>query len=115
MLSLREALRSHQRAARDLGSSGRSRARRAGDRHGPGHVGGSTSSRSVSGSAAGVLQTYIERVMGLGFMTAQAQMRFWFGVLVFFGLGLLGGAVLAAVDLLMLRPQPAESKVSGSV
>ena len=63
---------------------------------------------------AGVLQTYIERVMGLGFMTAQAQMRFWFGVLVFFGLGLLGGAVLAAVDLLMLRPQPAESKVSGS-
>jgi nitric oxide reductase subunit B len=29
---------------------------------------------------AGVLQTYIERVMGLGFMTAQAQMRFWFAV-----------------------------------
>src|SRR5512140_3914636 len=28
-------------------------------------------------SAAGLLQVYIERVMGLGYMTAQLQMRFW--------------------------------------
>jgi nitric oxide reductase subunit B len=64
---------------------------------------------------AGVLQTYIERVMGLGFMTAQSQMRFWFGVVVFFGLSLLGGVLLAVVDLLTLRPAPAESKAPGSV
>ena len=55
-------------------------------------------------SVAGVLQTYIERVMGLGYMTAQAQMRFWFGILVVLGLALLGGVVLAATDLLTLRP-----------
>lgn len=55
-------------------------------------------------SVAGVLQTYIERVLGLGFMTAQAQMRLWFGVLVVLGVALLGGVVLAATDLLSLRP-----------
>jgi len=66
-------------------------------------------------SVAGVLQSYIERVMGLGYMTAQAQMRFWFGVVVFFGLSLLGGAILAVLDLLTLRPAPAEAKTAGSV
>jgi nitric oxide reductase subunit B len=56
---------------------------------------------------AGVLQTYIERVMGLGYMTAQAQMRFWFAILVALGLTLLIGVVLAVLDLLTLRPTPA--------
>ncbi|HEX9143790.1 MAG TPA: cbb3-type cytochrome c oxidase subunit I [Candidatus Binatia bacterium] len=55
-------------------------------------------------SIAGVLQTYIERVMGLGYMTAQAQMRFWFAILVVLGLTLLAGVILAAIDLLTLRP-----------
>jgi nitric oxide reductase subunit B len=58
-------------------------------------------------SVAGVLQTYIERVMGMGYMTAQAQMRFWFAILVFLGATLLIGVVLTVVDLLMLRPAPA--------
>ena len=58
-------------------------------------------------SVAGVLQTYIERVMGLGYMTAQVQMRFWFAVLVVLGFTLLGGVVLTVVDLLTLRPPPA--------
>jgi len=31
-------------------------------------------------SVSGVLQAYIERILGLGFMTAQAQMRFWFAI-----------------------------------
>jgi nitric oxide reductase subunit B len=56
---------------------------------------------------AGVLQTYIERVMGLGYMTAQAQMRFWFAILVALGLTLLIGVVLAVLDLLTLRPTTA--------
>ncbi len=55
-------------------------------------------------SVAGVLQTYIERVMGLGYMTAQAQMRFWFAILVAVGLTLLIGVLLTVVDLLTLRP-----------
>jgi nitric oxide reductase subunit B len=59
-------------------------------------------------SVAGVLQTYIERVMGLGYMTAQAQMRFWFGILVVLGLAMLGGVVLAVTDLLTLRPAAQE-------
>jgi nitric oxide reductase subunit B len=58
-------------------------------------------------SVAGVLQTYIERVMGLGYMTAQAQMRFWFAILVALGLTLLIGVVVAVIDLLALRPAPA--------
>ncbi|MGE5307087.1 MAG: cbb3-type cytochrome c oxidase subunit I [Alphaproteobacteria bacterium] len=53
---------------------------------------------------AGVLQTYIERMMGLGYMTAQAQMRFWFAILVVLGLTLLAGVILAVVDLVTLRP-----------
>ena len=55
-------------------------------------------------SIAGVLQTYIERVMGLGYMTAQTQMRFWFAILVVLGLTFLAGVILAVVDLVTLRP-----------
>jgi nitric oxide reductase subunit B len=55
---------------------------------------------------AGVLQTYIERVMGLGFMTAQAQMRFWFAVTWVLGLILFAGVVLTVVDLLTLKATP---------
>jgi nitric oxide reductase subunit B len=55
-------------------------------------------------SVAGVLQTYIERVMGMGYMTAQAQMRFWFAILVVLGLVFVAGVLLTVVDLLTLRP-----------
>src|SRR5574341_548592 len=58
-------------------------------------------------SVAGVLQTYIERVMGLGYMTAQAQMRFWFAILAVLGLAFVGGVILTVADLLTLRPAPA--------
>ncbi len=65
---------------------------------------GSMVAMTLAFSVAGVLQTYIERVLGLGYMTAQAQMRFWFAVLVVLGASLLAGVVLAVVDLLRLRP-----------
>jgi nitric oxide reductase subunit B len=65
---------------------------------------------ALSFSVAGVLQAYIERVMGLGFMTAQAQMRFWFAVTWVLGLILLVGVVLTVMDLLTLRPAPAEER-----
>ena len=57
-------------------------------------------------SVAGVLQTYIERVMGLGYMTAQVQMRFWFAILVVLGVMFAAGVLLTVVDLLSLRPAP---------
>ncbi len=58
---------------------------------------------AVAFSIAGVLQTYIERVMGLGYMTAQAQMRFWFAILITLGFTFLAGVILAVVDLFTLR------------
>jgi nitric oxide reductase subunit B len=61
-------------------------------------------------SISGILQTYIERVMGLGFMTAQAQMRFWFAVTWVLGLTLLVGVILTVVDLLTLRQAPADER-----
>jgi nitric oxide reductase subunit B len=64
----------------------------------------SMSAMTLAFTIAGVLQTYIERVMGMGYMTAQEQMSFWFAILVVLGLMFLSGAVLAAVDLLSLRP-----------
>jgi hypothetical protein len=48
--------------------------------------------------------------MVLGFMTAQAQMRFCFAITWVLGLILLVGVVLTVVDLLTLRPAPAEER-----
>ncbi len=42
-----------------------------------------------------------------GYMKAQAQMCFWFAILVVLGIALLGGVVLTVTDLLTLRPVPA--------
>ncbi len=63
----------------------------------------SMSAMTLAFTIAGVLQTYIERVMGLGYMTAQDQMRFWFAILVVLGLAFLSGAVLVVIDLFTLR------------
>ncbi|MEW5947403.1 MAG: cbb3-type cytochrome c oxidase subunit I, partial [bacterium] len=52
---------------------------------------------------AGVLQTYIERVLGLGYMTAQGQMQFWFRVAIGCGLVFLAGQAVTAYDLLTIR------------
>jgi len=65
------------------------------DRHGP-----------LTFGVAGVLQTYIERVMGLGVMTAQPQTRFWFAVTWVLGLILLKGVIVIVVDLLTLKATP---------
>jgi nitric oxide reductase subunit B len=67
----------------------------------------------LSFGVAGVLQVYIERILGLGYMTAQAQMRFWFAVTWVLGLCLFVGVVLAVVDLLTLRATPARERAHG--
>lgn len=64
----------------------------------------------LSFSVSGILQAYIERVMGLGFMTAQTQMRFWFAVTWVLGLTLLVGVILTVVDLLSLRQALADER-----
>ena len=58
---------------------------------------------------AGVLQSYIERVLGMGYMTAQSYMRLWMGVTVFAGIFFLAGLLTTAADLLTLRPAKAKA------
>ena len=53
---------------------------------------------------AGVLQTYLERILGLGYMAAQAQMQFWFKVAIASGLAFFLGVALFIYDLLGMRP-----------
>jgi nitric oxide reductase subunit B len=54
---------------------------------------------------AGVLQSYVERVLGLGFMTAQSYMRLWMGATFFLGLVFLSGVLTTVTDLLTIRPK----------
>ncbi len=58
---------------------------------------------------AGVLQTYLERIMGLGYMNAQAQMQFWFKIAIFTGVFFLAGVIMWIYDLLNLKPAESES------
>jgi nitric oxide reductase subunit B len=70
-------------------------------------------SMSVMGLAfgvAGVIQSYVERVFGLGFMTAQAQMQLWFKVVIVAGLCFAVGLGIIIYDLLSMgRRARAES------
>jgi nitric oxide reductase subunit B len=56
-------------------------------------------------SGAGILQTYLERVLGLGYMTAQAQMQFWFKAVIGIGIVFFIGVLRTVTDLLTLRPK----------
>ena len=58
---------------------------------------------------AGVLQTYIERVLGMGYMVAQSYMRLWMGVTMVAGVFFLGGLLTTVVDLFTLRPAKAQA------
>jgi nitric oxide reductase subunit B len=58
----------------------------------------------LSFGIAGVVQSYLERVLGMGYMAAQAYMRLWMGVTFFLGLGFLAGVLILVTDLLSLRP-----------
>lgn len=53
---------------------------------------------------AGVLQSYLERVLGMGFMTAQSYMRLWMGAVFFVGLSFLAGLLTTVTDLFTVRP-----------
>jgi nitric oxide reductase subunit B len=58
---------------------------------------------------AGVLQSYLERVLGLGYMTTHLTMQLWFKIVIFFGVCFLIGVIVIIYDLLRLRPAPAET------
>jgi nitric oxide reductase subunit B len=59
---------------------------------------------SLSFAVAGVLQTYLERVLGQPFMVAQQPVRFWMLLAVVHGLMVLAGALVTVYHLLTLRP-----------
>lgn len=54
---------------------------------------------------AGVVQSYIERVVGMGYMTAQSYLRVWMGATFFIGIFFLIGVIIMTVDLLHPRPE----------
>ena len=58
---------------------------------------------------AGVIQSYLERVLGLGFMTAQAQMQLWFQIAIVSGVVFFAGVVIIIYDLLNMKPAKAET------
>lgn len=64
----------------------------------------------ISFGIAGVVQTYVERVLGMGYMTAQSYMRLWMGVTFALGLIFFTGVLITVSDLLFMR----SAKESGS-
>jgi len=58
----------------------------------------------LSFGIAGVVQTYVERVLGMGYMVAQSYMRLWLGVTFVLGLCFFAGLLIMVADLLFLRP-----------
>jgi nitric oxide reductase subunit B len=52
---------------------------------------------------AGVLQSYLERVLGLGYMTTHLQMQLWFKIVLVCGFAFLFGVILIIKDLLTLK------------
>jgi nitric oxide reductase subunit B len=55
---------------------------------------------------SGVLQSYLERVLGMGYMTAQSYMRPWMGVTMILGVFFLAGVLVTVADLLFMKPEP---------
>ena len=52
---------------------------------------------------AGVLQTYLERILDLGYRTAQMNMMFWFRAVLFFGAIFLSGVLMTVYHLFTLK------------
>jgi len=61
-------------------------------------------------AVAGILQSYLERVLGMGYMAAQAEMAFWFKLAIGLGVIFLLGVLLLAYDLLTIKAKPEEEK-----
>ena len=58
---------------------------------------------------AGILQAYMERVLGMGYMTAQSYMRFWMAVTLTLGVIFLSGVLVTVYDLLNMKPARGQS------
>jgi nitric oxide reductase subunit B len=65
---------------------------------------------SLAFGVAGVLQTYLERIRGEPFMTAQQPMRFWMLIVVLHGVMVVAGVFLTVKHLLTLRADVREAE-----
>lgn len=53
---------------------------------------------------AGVIQSYLERVLGLGYMVAQSHLQLWMAVTLVLGFFFLAGVLIVVYDLFTMRP-----------
>lgn len=58
---------------------------------------------------AGVLQTYLERFLDIGYMTAHSTMMFWFKIALGLGVWFLAGVLMTVWHLFTLRPAQAKA------
>jgi nitric oxide reductase subunit B len=58
----------------------------------------------ISFGIAGIIQSYVERVLGMGYMTAQSYMRLWMGVTFTLGLFFFSGVIVTVIDLFTMKP-----------
>jgi len=68
---------------------------------------------SLAFAVAGVLQSYLERMMGQSYMLSQEPIRFWMFVVFLHGLIVVAGAFITIKHLLTLRPAPQETAAGG--
>jgi nitric oxide reductase subunit B len=59
---------------------------------------------SLAFAVAGVLQSYLERMMGQSYMLSQEPIRFWMFVVFVHGLIVVAGVFVTVKHLLTLRP-----------
>lgn len=62
---------------------------------------------AVTFGIAGVIQSYVERVLGMGYMTAQSYMQLWFAVTLVLGVIFFIGLLFTVADLFTMRPAKA--------
>jgi nitric oxide reductase subunit B len=58
----------------------------------------------ISFGIAGIVQSYLERVLGMGYMATQVYMRLWLEVTFFLGILFFIGVLILVTDLLTIRP-----------
>jgi len=63
-------------------------------------------------AVAGIIQTYIERVLGDGFMVAQSHMQLWFKIVIVFGVVLIVGLLITVWQMVFAKNRAVESEAT---
>jgi nitric oxide reductase subunit B len=61
-------------------------------------------------AVAGIIQTYVERVLGEGFMVAQGHMQLWFKIVIVFGVLLIVGLLVTIWNMVFAKRPVLESE-----